>query len=112
MSVTILSDYEISIIGNFAEKIKLGTANEICTQLAKQNLEAFNLRHNSLKEEYSFKYVPNAVIPQGRSIIESVRVLMVNFIVEDRISRPKKVAELYSILPAGALKAVEKRDKV
>jgi hypothetical protein len=37
---------------------------------------------------------------------------MLNFIVEDRISRPKKVAELYSILPAGALKAVEKRDKV
>lgn len=37
---------------------------------------------------------------------------MLNFIVEDRISRPKKVAELYSILPSGALKAVEKRDKV
>jgi len=37
---------------------------------------------------------------------------MLNFIVEDRISRPKRVAELYSILPEGALKAVEKRDKV
>jgi hypothetical protein len=37
---------------------------------------------------------------------------MLNFIVEDRISRPKKVAELYSTLPAGALKAVEKRDNV
>lgn len=36
---------------------------------------------------------------------------MINFIVEDRISRPKKVAELYSILPKGALEAVEKRDK-
>lgn len=35
---------------------------------------------------------------------------MINFIVEDRISRPKKVAELYSILPKGALEAVEKRD--
>lgn len=35
---------------------------------------------------------------------------MVNFIVEDRISRPKKVASLYKILPDGALKAVEKRD--
>lgn len=35
---------------------------------------------------------------------------MLNFIVEDRISRPKKVANLYSILPEGALKAVEKRD--
>ncbi len=35
---------------------------------------------------------------------------MINFIVEVRISQPKKVAELYSILPEGALKAVEKRD--
>lgn len=35
---------------------------------------------------------------------------MLNFIVEDRITRPKQVAELYSILPEGALKAVEKRD--
>lgn len=35
---------------------------------------------------------------------------MINFIVEVRISQPKKVAELYNILPAGALKAVEKRD--
>ncbi|WP_026285770.1 DUF4145 domain-containing protein [Vreelandella zhanjiangensis] len=37
---------------------------------------------------------------------------MINFIVEDRISRPKKVAELYGKLPQGALKAVEKRDLV
>jgi hypothetical protein len=35
---------------------------------------------------------------------------MLNFIVEDRISRPKKVAALYKILPEGALKAVAKRD--
>jgi len=35
---------------------------------------------------------------------------MINFIVEDRISRPKKVASLYSILPEGALKAVKERD--
>lgn len=35
---------------------------------------------------------------------------MINFIVEDRISRPKKVADLYGKLPIGALKAVEKRD--
>jgi len=37
---------------------------------------------------------------------------MINFIIEDRISRPKRVASLYSILPEGALKAVEKRDKI
>ncbi|MFW0966257.1 DUF4145 domain-containing protein [Vibrio parahaemolyticus] len=35
---------------------------------------------------------------------------MLNFIVEDRITRPKKVADLYNILPKGAIKAVEKRD--
>ncbi|WP_394226185.1 DUF4145 domain-containing protein [Pseudoalteromonas spongiae] len=35
---------------------------------------------------------------------------MINFIVEVRISQPKKVADLYNILPEGALKAVEKRD--
>jgi hypothetical protein len=35
---------------------------------------------------------------------------MINFIVEDRISRPKKIADLYGKLPEGALKAVQKRD--
>lgn len=35
---------------------------------------------------------------------------MVNFVVEDRITKPKKIADLYNKLPAGALKAVEKRD--
>ncbi len=35
---------------------------------------------------------------------------MLNFIVEDRISRPKKVESLYRILPEGALAAVEERD--
>ena len=35
---------------------------------------------------------------------------MINFIVEDRISRPKNISALYKVLPEGALKAVEKRD--
>lgn len=35
---------------------------------------------------------------------------MLNFIVEDRISRPKRIAELYNFLPEGALQAVIKRD--
>lgn len=35
---------------------------------------------------------------------------MINFIVEVQISQPKKVSNLYKILPEGALKAVEKRD--
>jgi len=37
---------------------------------------------------------------------------MVNFVVEDRITKPKKIANLYMRLPEGALRAVEKRDGV
>ena len=36
---------------------------------------------------------------------------MINFIVEDRISRPKEIAELYSQLPQPALDAIQKRDQ-
>ena len=36
---------------------------------------------------------------------------MINFIVEDRISRPKKVQSLYAKLPEEARKAIERRDK-
>ncbi len=35
---------------------------------------------------------------------------MINFIIEDRISRPKHIESLYSKLPEDARKAVEKRD--
>lgn len=35
---------------------------------------------------------------------------MINFIVEVKISHPKKIENLYSILPEGALQAVAKRD--
>jgi hypothetical protein len=37
---------------------------------------------------------------------------MMNFIIEDRISRPKQIESLYAQLPEGARKAVEKRDEV
>ena len=36
---------------------------------------------------------------------------MINFIVEDRITRPKEVADLYSKLPETSRKAIEKRDE-
>jgi len=36
---------------------------------------------------------------------------MMNFIIEDRISRPKHIQSLYERLPAGARSAVEKRDE-
>ena len=35
---------------------------------------------------------------------------MINFIVEDRITRPKQIAALYAKLPEAARAAVEKRD--
>lgn len=35
---------------------------------------------------------------------------MINFIVEDRITRPKQIADLYAQLPESARAAVEKRD--
>jgi hypothetical protein len=35
---------------------------------------------------------------------------MVNFIVEDRIARPKQVEALYDLLPEGAKEAIDKRD--
>lgn len=35
---------------------------------------------------------------------------LINFIVEDQISRPKKVAEMYDFLPEKAREAIEKRD--
>lgn len=35
---------------------------------------------------------------------------MMNFIVEERIARPKKVAQFYAKLPEGARQAIEKRD--
>jgi hypothetical protein len=35
---------------------------------------------------------------------------LVNFIVEQRISQPKKLASLYGSLPAGSLAAIQKRD--
>lgn len=35
---------------------------------------------------------------------------LLNIIVDNRISQPKKIAEMYANLPAGALKAISKRD--
>ena len=37
---------------------------------------------------------------------------MINFIVEDRISRPKEIERLYGLLPEAARQAIEKRDEV
>ena len=58
----------------------------------------------------------NAVHPGEIKLNDSPEVahnlfVMINFIVEDRISRPKHVESLYAKLPEGARKAIESRDK-
>jgi hypothetical protein len=78
MSVNLYSDKDISIVGNFAERIKLGSAAEISLQLAQQNVAAFNLRHSNLSEECNFVYVPDAAIIHANSLTGLVRELMTN----------------------------------
>jgi hypothetical protein len=58
----------------------------------------------------------NAVHPGEIDVRDDPEIAMalfglVNMIVQITISEPKGVAELYSKLPEGALKAIEKRDK-
>lgn len=57
----------------------------------------------------------NAVHPGELDINDTPEIAhhlfrMVNFIVEDRITRPKEIAALYSQLPQGAINAIAKRD--
>jgi len=58
----------------------------------------------------------NAVHPGEIEINDTPEVAqslfrMVNFIVEDRITRPKEIEELYEQLPENSRKAIEKRDE-
>ena len=58
----------------------------------------------------------NAVHPGVINLNDSPEVAhnlfeMINFIVEDRISRPKHVQSLYANLPEENRKAIESRDK-
>jgi hypothetical protein len=57
----------------------------------------------------------NAVHPLEISIEQEPEIAaalfdMINFIVEDRITRTKEIDALYAKIPEGALKAIEKRD--
>lgn len=57
----------------------------------------------------------NAVHPGEIDINDTPEVAynlfeMMNYIVEDRIERPKKIQALYSQLPEGARKLIEARD--
>jgi hypothetical protein len=57
----------------------------------------------------------NAVHPGEIDLNDSPEIAqqlfgMINFIVEDRISRPQEIERLYQTLPEGAREAIEKRD--
>ena len=57
----------------------------------------------------------NAVHPLELDLTDDVETVgalfgLLNFIVEDRIARPKKLDDLYSQLPDGARKAIQERD--
>lgn len=57
----------------------------------------------------------NAVHPGEIAIDENPEVVgkmfgLINFVVEDRITRPKEVAALYDALPEGARDAIDRRD--
>ncbi|KAF7783537.1 hypothetical protein PRUB_a3330 [Pseudoalteromonas rubra] len=57
----------------------------------------------------------NAVHPGelNKGDVDSVAIAifhLINEIIEDRISKPKRIAELYEKLPKGAVEAIEKRD--
>ena len=57
----------------------------------------------------------NAVHPGEIELTDSPEIAhtmfeMINFIIEDRISKPKQVADLFNALPESAREAIEKRD--
>ena len=59
----------------------------------------------------------NAVHPSQINIddtpeIAQVLFKMINFIIEEMITKPKELDELYNLLPESARTAIEKRDKL
>lgn len=65
--------------------------------------------------DYCYVVGNNAVHPGEIELNDTPEIAhhlfaMINFIVEDRIARPKQIESLYSLLPEGAKEAIEKRD--
>jgi Domain of unknown function (DUF4145) len=48
-------------------------------------------------------------IDDDPSVVSSL-LSLINFIVEDRIARPKQIAEMYGKLPESSKQAIQKRD--
>lgn len=59
MSVHLFSDKEISLVANFAERIRLGDAQHLGHLLAQQNVNAFNFRYSNIQKKVNFQLVPN-----------------------------------------------------
>jgi len=53
-----------------------------------------------------------SLVSKGLPVAVQHLFSMINFIVEDRISRPKEIERLYGLLPEAARQAIEKRDEV
>ncbi|QVN18853.1 DUF4145 domain-containing protein [Burkholderia pyrrocinia] len=53
---------------------------------------------------------PGQMDDEDISGVSTTLFTLVNMIVEDRITRPRMVDDIYASLPAGALAAIEKRD--
>lgn len=54
---------------------------------------------------------PGEISPTDVATVSATLFELVNYIVEDRISRPAKLATMFSSLPAPALAGIAKRDK-
>jgi hypothetical protein len=78
MSVYLFSSDEVSIVANFAQKIRLGDAANIGLMLATQNADAFNSRHSNSAEKVKFVLNPDAILTYDRSLSALIRDLMVN----------------------------------
>ncbi|WP_284506464.1 DUF4145 domain-containing protein [Caballeronia sp. GAWG1-5s-s] len=53
---------------------------------------------------------PGKMDPEDVAEISASLFALVNLIVEDRITRPKMVADVFAALPEGARKAIDRRD--
>jgi hypothetical protein len=54
---------------------------------------------------------PGQMEPDDLEAISATLFTLVNMVVEDRITRPRMIDDVYASLPQGALKAIENRDR-
>jgi len=84
------------------EQIKYLVANGL-PPMIQQALDAVRVIGNNAVH-------PGVMSPDDVEAVSDSLFALVNLIVEDRITRPKMVADVFAALPEGAKKAIEKRD--